>query len=72
MIMTLREAIFERVKGMDAGQLLEVIDGSVGQDEKTLPGLGVLFETIWQNADEELKTKITQTLENHLPESKTS
>lgn len=72
MIMTLREAIVERVKGMDASQLLEVIDGSIGQDEKALPGLGVLFETFWQNADEEIKTKISETLASHLPASKMS
>jgi small acid-soluble spore protein I (minor) len=71
MIMTLREAIYERVKGMDHDKLNEVIDGSIGEDEKALPGLGVLFEVIWENSDEELKKKMSGVLADHLPTTST-
>ena len=30
------------------------------QDELTLPGLGVFFELVWENADQELKNQIIE------------
>jgi small acid-soluble spore protein I (minor) len=36
-------------------------------DERTLPGLGVLFEIIWKNSDQQMRTKLVQTIYEHLP-----
>jgi small acid-soluble spore protein I (minor) len=68
MIMTLREAIYEKVRGLETDRMLEVISGSIGDDEKALPGLGVLFEIIWENSDDEIRKKLANTLCDHLPE----
>lgn len=38
---------------------------SIGED-KTLPGLGVLFELLWKNASEEWKNEITNQLVKYL------
>ncbi len=35
-------------------------------EEKMLPGLGVLFEVIWKNADENEKHEMLETLEQGL------
>jgi small acid-soluble spore protein I (minor) len=67
MIMTLREAIYERVRGLDTNEILEVINGSIGEDEKALPGLGVLFEIIWDHADDDVRKNLANLLRDHLP-----
>ena len=38
---------------------------SIGED-KTLPGIGVLFELLWKNASEEWKNEITNQLVKYL------
>lgn len=38
---------------------------SIGED-KTLPGLGVLFELLWKNASEEWKNETTNQLVKYL------
>jgi len=63
----LRQAIIARVQDKSNEELMEVIDGSIGGDEKTLPGLGVLFEIIWQHSDETVHQILTDTLIAHLP-----
>ncbi len=35
-------------------------------DEVILPGLGVLFEIVWQNCSEDVKNNILQTLVNNI------
>lgn len=61
--LNLRQAILERVKGKSSAELTEVIEGSVGNDERALPGLGVLFEVIWQHADSDTRLRLADTLE---------
>ena len=41
---------------------VEVIEGSIGGDDRALPGLGVLFEIIWQNIDEDTQQKLVHVL----------
>lgn len=54
--MNIREHIINNFQGDDYQALKEAIDESVeSKDEITLPGLGVFFELIWENADQELK-----------------
>lgn len=59
MDINIREHIINNFKGDNYETLRRAIDESVvAQDEVTLPGLGVFFELIWENADNELKDKL--------------
>lgn len=46
----LRQAIVNRVQENSKEELKEVITDSVDNDERALPGLGVLFEMIWKQS----------------------
>jgi small acid-soluble spore protein I (minor) len=65
-ILTLREAIIQRVHDKSQEDLTDIIEGSIGNDERTLPGLGVLFELIWQDSDTSLHHQLVETLHTHL------
>ena len=55
----IRQHIINNFKGDNYETLRKAIDESVAaQDEITLPGLGVFFELIWENADNELKDEL--------------
>lgn len=55
----IRQHIINNFKGDNYETLRRAIDESVeAQDEVTLPGLGVFFELIWENADNELKDQL--------------
>ena len=64
--LNLRQAIIQRVHDKSSEDLLDVIDSSVGADERTLPGLGVLFELIWQDTSPDGRQQMVETLHNHL------
>ncbi|MEC2077631.1 small acid-soluble spore protein SspI [Metabacillus fastidiosus] len=67
MNLNLRHAIRENVSGNNQAQLQEtIVDAIQSGEEKMLPGLGVLFEVIWQNANEQDKQEMLQTLEQGL------
>ena len=61
MDLSIREHIINNFKGDDFDTLRRAIDESVkANDEVTLPGLGVFFELIWENADQEFKNEIIE------------
>ncbi|NIK76341.1 small acid-soluble spore protein I (minor) [Paenibacillus castaneae] len=62
----LRQAIVMRVQDNSASELSEVIEDSVGADERALPGLGVLFEMIWQQSSEPEQSRMVDSLYKHL------
>jgi len=64
----LRQAILHRVQDTSLEQLTETIKDSINGDELALPGLGVLFEIIWQQAPEEVQHQMVQSLHTHLHE----
>jgi small acid-soluble spore protein I (minor) len=66
MNLNLRQAIIRRIQDKSSSELREVIEDSIGSDERSLPGLGVLFEIIWQNSAEEMQHQMTDTLHQHL------
>lgn len=66
MELTLRQAIEQRVVGKSTAELQEIIQGSIGQEEMTLPGLGVLFEMIWQESPADARARMTDVLHRHL------
>jgi small acid-soluble spore protein I (minor) len=67
MNLNLRHAIIQNVS-TNSKQELEatIIDAIRSQEEKMLPGLGVLFEVIWQNANEEEKEEMLSNLQGGL------
>ncbi|WP_374721318.1 small acid-soluble spore protein SspI [Peribacillus tepidiphilus] len=67
MNLNLRHAIIQNVSGNSQDQLEDtIVDAIQSGEEKMLPGLGVLFEIIWQNSSEEEKQDMLTALENGL------
>lgn len=62
----LRQAILHRVQDSSIQELTDTIEASVDGDEQALPGLGVLFEIIWQQVPEATQEQLVQTLHSHL------
>jgi len=67
MNVNLRHAVIQNVADNNEEQLEQTIVDAIEQgEEKYLPGLGVLFEVIWNNATEEEKKMMLDTLKNGL------
>jgi small acid-soluble spore protein I (minor) len=67
MNLNLRNAVIHNVSGNTQDQLKDtIVDAIQRGEEKMLPGLGVLFEVIWNNADENEKHMMLETLETGL------
>lgn len=63
----LRNAIIHNVSGNSQSELRDtIVDAIQNGEEKMLPGLGVLFEVIWQNSSEDDRLEMLQTLESGL------
>ena len=63
MELSIREHIITNFQGDDYCTLKKAIDEAVeNQDEITLPALGVFLELIWENATQELKNEIIETI----------
>ncbi len=63
----LRHAIIQNVSENSQEELKDtIVDAIEVGEEKMLPGLGVLFEIIWKNADENEKKMMLETLESGL------
>ncbi|MFD2672230.1 small acid-soluble spore protein SspI [Marinicrinis sediminis] len=65
-MLSLREAIVQRVQDKSQSELQEIIRDSIDGDEKALPGLGVLFEMIWKNSDDSQQQHMLETLHKQL------
>jgi small acid-soluble spore protein I (minor) len=66
MDLDLRQAILQKVQDKSSAEIAKVIDDSIGGDEKALPGLGVLFEVIWEHSEQDIHQKLSETLKNQL------
>ncbi|AZV44654.1 MULTISPECIES: small acid-soluble spore protein SspI [Peribacillus] len=67
MNLNLRNAIISNVTGNTQEQLEDtIVDAISNGEEKMLPGLGVLFEVIWQNSSQNEKEEMLRALENGL------
>ncbi|HEY9577627.1 MAG TPA: small acid-soluble spore protein SspI [Pseudobacillus sp.] len=63
----LRNAVLANVSGSSQEQLEHtIVDAIQRNEEKMLPGLGVLFEVFWNNADDQEKQHMLETLETGL------
>ncbi len=67
MSLNLRNAIMQNVSGNTQAELKDtIVDAIQNGEEKMLPGLGVLFEVIWNHSSEQDKQGMLQTLETSL------
>lgn len=63
----IRKSIKNNFKDSNKEEIYESINLSIqDKDEITLPGMGVFFEIVWENANEELKDKIINILLENL------
>ena len=61
--MNIRNYIKENLKDCKEIDVKETILASINkEDEVILPGLGVLFELLWNNSNDEVKNNIVNTL----------
>ena len=66
--LNLRQAIMYKMQGSGPDSVEETINDAISSGmEKTLPGLGVLFEVLWQNSGETQKDQMVQTISEHIP-----
>ncbi len=62
---SIREYIINNFKNDDDETIKKAINASISeQDEVTLPGMGVFFEIIWTDGDENFKKTILEILKN--------
>lgn len=67
--MSIRKAVMHNIHKMSEDELRDMIVDSIEQkEEKLLPGLGVVFETIWENSNTDFQEQMIHTLHDHLPE----
>lgn len=63
----IRKHIISNFKDTEVNEIKESIESSIAEkDEVTLPGLGVFFEILWNNSNEELKETILNTIKTGL------
>ncbi|MGA8941179.1 MAG: small acid-soluble spore protein SspI [Thermoactinomyces sp.] len=63
----IRGAVINNIHNMNEQELQELIVDSIQQgEEKLLPGLGVLFEVIWQNSSSSDREEMIETLHKSL------
>lgn len=73
MDLNLRKAILENISTNDQQQLeATIVDAIQKGEEKMLPGLGVLFELIWQQSAEQEKQEMIEALEQGVKQATTS
>ncbi len=67
MDLNLRNAVIANVSGNSKEELEATISDAIQSgEEKMLPGLGVLFEVLWEKSPQSEKEEILTTLENGL------
>lgn len=65
----IRKAIYANCSGNSEEELQDTIaDAIQSGEDKTLPGLGVLFEVMWNEADENDRQSILDNLASGMPE----
>ncbi|MBM7096509.1 MULTISPECIES: small acid-soluble spore protein SspI [Alteribacter] len=67
MSFNLRGAIMQNIQGSDEEKVEATIQDAIqSKEEKMLPGLGVLFEIYWQEANEQEKAEMIQQISQGL------
>lgn len=64
---SIRKYIIDNFKGDNESEIEESINDTIKEGlEEALPGLGVFFELIWNNASENLKKELLEILKAQL------
>lgn len=67
MELDIRSHIINNFKGDDMNTLKAAIEESIeNKDEITLPGMGVFFELVWQDANDDMKDEILNILKRRI------
>lgn len=67
MDLSIRQHIINNFKEDDKETLRSAIEESIEErDEVTLPGMGVFFEIVWNDAKENMKQEILNIIKNRL------
>lgn len=67
MTLDIRKYIHKNFESTNKEEIKESINSSIKEKEEvTLPGLGVFFELLWKNAEDDLQDKIATILEESL------
>jgi small acid-soluble spore protein I (minor) len=63
----LRAAIMHNMQGSSKEDVRHtIVDAISSREEKTLPGLGVLFEVVWNNANTQDQEKMVSLIHEHV------
>ena len=63
----IRKSIRNNFKDSTKDEIIESINSSIkDKEEITLPGIGVFFEILWENSDNELKEKIINIIKSNI------
>lgn len=69
----IRGAIVHNIKKMNENELTQMIQDSIQQgDEKFLPGLGVLFEVIWNHSEPNQREEMIHILHENVIQNNAS
>ncbi|MFC4075702.1 small acid-soluble spore protein SspI [Salinithrix halophila] len=67
----IRGAVIHNIQDMSQDELRNMVTDSIERgEEKLLPGLGVLFEVIWENSAKNEQDHMIQTLHGNMPKEK--
>jgi len=73
MELNLRKAILDNIATNDQKQLeATIVEAIQNGEEKMLPGLGVLFELIWEQSSNQEKNEMIESLEQGVKQATTS
>lgn len=65
--MSIKEYILNNFKDASTNDIEDAINDSVNsKDEVVLPGLGVLFEVLWENVNDNLKNQLLNILKDNM------
>lgn len=63
----IRRSIKNNFKDSTSEEIVDSINSSIqDQDEITLPGMGVFFEILWLNSNDELKNNIIDIIKKNM------
>ena len=63
----IRKSIRNNFKDSDKSEIIDSINSCIqDKDEITLPGMGVFFEILWENSDNNLKKIIINIIKNNI------
>lgn len=65
--MSIRDYIIKNLKECNIMDVKETVIASVtSKDEVVLPGLGVLFEMVWNNSDDNFRNEIVEIIHENI------